>query len=401
MLNLIFLILKIIGIILLVILGLILLIILTVLLVPIRYRVVAEHGEDVLHVDARASWLLHLLCAKVTHIGGILHIRVRILFFTIFDNLKPKKPKDKVDKPGNIRQKRKIERRKEKRVSARKNINHKARNSALNKQKDGIQKKNTIVETNTKKATKRKKDAQGSETKDFVSQEIRKTEEKLIIDENRIINEKRIIDEKRIIEEKQKIEDKPMSGQEICKNNDTTYGDTESVEDDSIEDKGQSFFEKIASKVKRLKIRIVTFFKEWKDKITGWIEAGTNLSQKISKISDFIKDELNKQGFHITFSSLKKILKHILPTKLKSRIVFGTGDPCTTGQALGVISVLYSFYGEKVQIIPDFENKVLEGKHYVRGRIRLVTILIIVIKLMLDKKFQQLRKNFQILKEAL
>ena len=93
MLHIILLILKIIGITLLVIIGLLLLILLTVLLVPIRYQIVAEHGKEVLKMDAGASWFLHLLNARVTHLEGILHIRVKALWITLYDNLQPKPPK--------------------------------------------------------------------------------------------------------------------------------------------------------------------------------------------------------------------------------------------------------------------------------------------------------------------
>jgi hypothetical protein len=65
------------------------------------------------------------------------------------------------------------------------------------------------------------------------------------------------------------------------------------------------------------------------------------------------------------------------------------------------MGILYGFYGDRVVIIPDFENKVFEGKHYARGRIRLITLLIIVIKLISDKRFKRLKSNFLILKEAL
>ena len=103
----------------------------------------------------------------------------------------------------------------------------------------------------------------------------------------------------------------------------------------------------------------------------------------------------------MTYGSIGKLLKHILPRKLKANIIYGTGDPCSTGQILGALSILYSMYGDRVTIIPDFENQRFEGNAMARGRIRLVTILIIVIKLILDKRFRQLRNNVRLLKEAL
>jgi hypothetical protein len=94
MLHVIGLILKLIGILLLAVLCLLLLLLLIVLLVPIRYRVEAEHGEELLAVEGRVNWLLHLINARVTYLEGVFHVQVRILWFILFDNLKPKKPKE-------------------------------------------------------------------------------------------------------------------------------------------------------------------------------------------------------------------------------------------------------------------------------------------------------------------
>ena len=82
------------------------------------------------------------------------------------------------------------------------------------------------------------------------------------------------------------------------------------------------------------------------------------------------------------------------------KLLFGTGDPCSTGKVLGVLSLIYGLYGEHIEITPDFNNKVLEGNFNVKGRIRLVRIIIIVTKLLLDKRFKRLKNNFSRLKEG-
>ena len=152
---------------------------------------------------------------------------------------------------------------------------------------------------------------------------------------------------------------------------------------------------------KRTKERIVGFFKRTKEKILSIFHDLTDIQRKIGLISTFITDEKNRAGMKRTFKSLKKIIKHILPTKLRSKVIFGTGDPCSTGQLLGLCAILYSFYGDNMQITPDFQNARFEGQHYAKGRIRVITLLFIVIKLMLDKRFKQLKGNLLILKEAL
>lgn len=181
--------------------------------------------------------------------------------------------------------------------------------------------------------------------------------------------------------------------------------ESEDKEPIQISDKGTKDEKKSVGKLKRffkrIKSKIIGFYKKLKNKIKNTIQKLLNIRHKVSLVLDFLRNEINKEGFRFTFDSIIKIFKHIKPKKLKSSLIFGTGDPCSTGQILGLFGIVYSFYGNDIKITPDFENKVFEGSHYARGRIRIWTILIIVIKLLLDKRFKELKMNYQLLKEAL
>ena len=80
MLHILFLILKIIGIILLVILGITLALIGVVLFVPIRYQMKTEttNGMKNLKTEAKANWLLHLISAHITYQDEELDWHVRV-----------------------------------------------------------------------------------------------------------------------------------------------------------------------------------------------------------------------------------------------------------------------------------------------------------------------------------
>lgn len=127
----------------------------------------------------------------------------------------------------------------------------------------------------------------------------------------------------------------------------------------------------------------------------------SDLLSKWDKIKAFYNNESNKQGIKKSFLAVKRIVKHILPKKINGSIEFGTGDPCTTGQALGMLAYFYGFYGNSIQVIPNFSDQIFEGSIYIYGRIRIVTLLIIIAKLILDKNFKKLIKNFRAFKEDL
>ena len=88
MLQILFLIIKIIGIILAVLLGLALLILLLVLFVPVRYQAYGIRSSRECRAGGRASWLLRLLCIPFSFQDGELEIKVKLLGFTILDPLK-------------------------------------------------------------------------------------------------------------------------------------------------------------------------------------------------------------------------------------------------------------------------------------------------------------------------
>ncbi len=103
-------ILKIIGITLLIILGIIFLLICIVLFVPVRYRAKGAYSESSVNVLMHATWLMHIVSAKIGYDGkGQPHITVKLLFFTLFDNLAVSTSKNKKTKKAKTKSKKEKE----------------------------------------------------------------------------------------------------------------------------------------------------------------------------------------------------------------------------------------------------------------------------------------------------
>ena len=75
---------------------------------------------------------------------------------------------------------------------------------------------------------------------------------------------------------------------------------------------------------------------------------------------------------------------------MEGRLRFGFDDPYRTGQALQAAALLMPLYRDRVQIIPAFEEEVLEGELKMRGRIRLAVLLAAGVRLWRDKNFRKL-----------
>ncbi|MDD3174246.1 MAG: DUF2953 domain-containing protein [Herbinix sp.] len=340
MLYIILFLLKIIGTILLILLGILLSVFLTLMFVPIRYRIIAEHGETI-RAEGRISWLLHVLFIRFTYFDEKFQLKLRVFGFPIYDSLRPKKKKS-------VKKYKKHKQKKKKPVAA---VNKKVRTTSINIKDSNVE----IINNETELP-------------------------KLFGNHPNNINQNlyNSIKEENV--------DKPTN---------------DLLEEESANKKKKFSISRLLAKLKNFKNRFIHMIKDLNAKRLNLFDKITKLKEKSELILDFIHNEMNREGFRIIFSSLKKLLKHILPGKLKSQIIFGTGDPCSTGQVLGAFGIIYSLYGDKVRITPDFINSRFEGKHDARGRIRLVTLLIIVIKLIIDKRFKELKRNFILLKEAL
>lgn len=112
--------------------------------------------------------------------------------------------------------------------------------------------------------------------------------------------------------------------------------------------------------------------------------------KKKKRIFKSIKDEKNRLAIKILFKLLIKLLKHILPQRVKGRVEFGFEDPATTANIVGYISLLHPKYYKRVEIIPVFNNEIIDINLDIRGRIQLVYILYILVIGFFDKNIRRL-----------
>lgn len=106
---------------------------------------------------------------------------------------------------------------------------------------------------------------------------------------------------------------------------------------------------------------------------------------KIKRMKRFATDDRTKAALGLAWSQLRVLLGKLLPKRVWGDLHFGTDDPALTGEILGGISIFYPLFMDNVKVVPDFQESVLEGELYLKGRIRLITIVRIAWKLYRDK----------------
>lgn len=119
------------------------------------------------------------------------------------------------------------------------------------------------------------------------------------------------------------------------------------------------------------------------------------ICDKIEKIKLILKSERFKNAKIFAFRELKKLLCHLKPTKLQGTLKFGTADPCTTGELLAAAGIFYPLYGEHFTIEPHFEDKMIEGNVWIRGRIRGIVLALIAWKAFRNRDIRYLIKKFK------
>ena len=321
MLQILFLIIKIIGIILAALLGLVLLILLLVLFVPVRYRAYGIRSSRECRAEGRVSWLLRLLSIPFSFQDGELEIRVKLLGFTILDPLKEEE-------------------------AFREPVQRKTEQSAGKKEETAgadAEKEEETAEENAGEAA-----ASGS----FEASQADETETSA----------------------------RPASAGAVEAAAESEDEASEGRFSRSLRELRRflraviRFFMKIPRKLKNLKCT----FQRFCDKIKRMVK-------RYREMKAFALDERTKAAVSLVWKQAGILLGQALPRKIRGRLHFGTEDPALTGQILGAIGIFYPLFMDNVKVEPDFEKPALDGELSLKGRLRIVTVLGIAWRLYRDK----------------
>lgn len=413
MLGLILSILKIIGILILVLLAVIFIAIISILFIPIRYKINIQKYEDI-SAEGNISWFLKAILLQIIYKDGKPLIKFKILGKDFLNNNKKSNKllswlKNKRKSDNNKSQTKKDD----KLLSDIDELLDDLNEDDLDKiDTNKIEQKisNKVNNINEDNLTELDID----KIKEDVSENVKEIKEELFEDigVNKIeedFNE----DKENILEDINEIKENFNEDKEdINKNNKDILNNTKQLKRKRVNKtlKFKKFLQTIKMKLIKIKLFLVNLIPSIKQKIINIIEKLKNVKSKIKDIfrkikiiREFLKDDINKAAIAYIFKSLKKVIKHILPTKWKANLKFGTGNPCTTGQILGIISIFMPMYKNNLDLKIDFEteNLVLEGNLFIKGNIRIFSLVVICIKLLINKNFRQLRVNFKQFKEEL
>lgn len=140
----------------------------------------------------------------------------------------------------------------------------------------------------------------------------------------------------------------------------------------------------MAGSLRRIIVRIQNFFGNLAD-LKDVLHEKWNL---FCRYVEFIRSEMTKEVLGLLKGHLFYLLYHIRPRRVEGNLRYGMEDPAVTGQLTGILYLLLPVFGGRVELSPDFEEKVLEGELHVTGHIRICHFIKVAIQVFFSKKMR-------------
>lgn len=352
MLHIILAIIKFILLLLAILLGLVLLAVLLVLFVPLRYRGTASF-QGTLSAEGSVTWLWRVLSVRASYLEGRPQFTVKLLWFTLAGG--EKKPPGKGKSPG----------KKQKRGSAR----EKPEEISADEAGEGIKRQAPA-------------DSAGGEN------DVNLADGK---DADRPEKEK----EPRQTCGEGMAEDAPLEDdEESARIGPAGAGFSRDLSGERSEEAGEapvpggqkvSLPRRIAESLRALAVRVRSAFKALGEKLRHMRESVAELKAKVEAYKRLWRDEHTQQAVRHVKKELGYLARHWRPRRLEGSVKIGLEDPADTGQLLGILCILQAFSGNCFLAEADFEQKVFEGRAFLRGRVRLCHLAKAALALFADR----------------
>lgn len=126
------------------------------------------------------------------------------------------------------------------------------------------------------------------------------------------------------------------------------------------------------------------------DKLKSAHGKATSIKDKVKSGIAVIQFLREQKLIPAVWVKLKVFLLHIRPRVLQGHLKFGLSNPADTGQVLGGIAMVPFLYQTQLQLEPDFEaeDNYIQGQVYSRGHMCCIHLVILIIRLLRDKKIR-------------
>ena len=160
-------------------------------------------------------------------------------------------------------------------------------------------------------------------------------------------------------------------------------------------DKTPSFMDKLRALpeiIKKIIHKIKSLFENIQYTIQRLCDKMKSISDTIQYYKDGVESDIFQRSFRLCKGELTAILKSLKPQKFEAKLIVGMDDPAATGKILSICGMLYPVLGGQVDVVGDFERKRIEGRVYIKGRIRFWTFLRVAVRIYFNQDIKKLLK---------
>lgn len=152
-------------------------------------------------------------------------------------------------------------------------------------------------------------------------------------------------------------------------------------ETDSIPKEKQNIFQKIRTFILNIKNRVLSIY----HKIIDIIQNIKTKKESLGRYIRILQKEEVKNAFSICKKRIFKIIKHLLPKKMKIHAHIGMEDPSTTGYILAIYSVLPKKIRRQVILKADFDEVIMEADFNIKGSCNAFNLLLQLLSVITNK----------------
>lgn len=158
--------------------------------------------------------------------------------------------------------------------------------------------------------------------------------------------------------------------------------DTETEpETDSNPKEKQNIFQKIRTFILNIKNKVLSIYHN----IIDIIQNIKTKKESLGRYIRILQKEEVKNAFSICKKRIFKIIKHLLPKKMKIYAHIGMEDPSTTGYILAIYSVLPEKIRRQVILKTDFDEVIMEADFNIKGSCNAFNLLLQLLSVITNK----------------
>lgn len=121
-----------------------------------------------------------------------------------------------------------------------------------------------------------------------------------------------------------------------------------------------------------------------------------NICGKIESYQKFMEHPRTKAAFTLVKNRLFRLLRHVFPTRIQGRLIFGSTDPSVTGAVLAVLGMTIPLHKNCITVTPLFEDRnVLRGNVQLKGRIYGIVLLKTAVELYFNKNIKYVIRRWK------